>query len=102
MQAERAVDLSLIGDGTFRGRSLGYSGMIDVDVSVRDHRITSVSVARHVEKQYYSSLTDIPNQIIRKQSVRGIDATAGATITAEAIVRASAKSLAFSQTNDMP
>ncbi len=93
MKAERAVDLSQLADGTYKGRSLGYSGMIDVAVAVQDNRISSVKVTKHVEKQYYSSLTDISNQIIGKQSVRGIDATASATITAEAIVRASAKAL---------
>ncbi len=94
MKAEQAIELSQIADGTYRGRSLGYSGMIDVAVAVQANRISAVKVTKHVEKQYYSSLTDIPNQIIRKQSVRGIDATASATITAEAIVRASAKALA--------
>jgi len=64
-----------------------------VAVTVRNHRITNVKVTRHVEKQYYSSLTDIPNQIIAKQSVRGIDATSSATITAEAIINAVAKAL---------
>lgn len=94
MKAEEAIDLSRLADGTYTGRSLGYSGMIDVAVAVKGQRITSVKVTKHVEKQYYSSLTDIPNQIISKQSVRGIDATASATITAEAIVRAAAKALA--------
>lgn len=94
LQAEQAIDLSRLADDTYNGRSLGYSGMIDVAVAVKANRISSVKVTKHVEKQYYSSLTDIPSQIISKQSVRGIDATASATITAEAIVRASAKALA--------
>jgi uncharacterized protein with FMN-binding domain len=61
---------------------------------VRNHRITDVAITDHQEKQYYSSLTDIPGQIIAKQSIKGIDATSSATITAEAIVAASAKALA--------
>ncbi|MDP6443914.1 MAG: FMN-binding protein [Pirellulaceae bacterium] len=93
MRAEQAVDLTKARNGTYRGRSLGYSGMIDVAVAVRNQRITSVKVTRHTEKQYYSSLTDIPTQIVERQSVRGIDATSSATITAEAIVRASAMAL---------
>jgi len=94
MQAERAVDLARTRDGTYKGQSPGYSGPVEVAVTVRDHRITTVKVTRHIEKQFYSSLTDIPAQIVAKQSVSGIDATAGATITAETIVRASAKALA--------
>jgi uncharacterized protein with FMN-binding domain len=94
LQAERAFDLSRIGDGVYTARSLGYAGFIEVAVTVRNRRITEVKVVRHEEKQYYSSLTDIPNQIIRKQGIQGIDATSGATITAEAIITASAKALA--------
>jgi uncharacterized protein with FMN-binding domain len=94
LQAERAFDLSLVRDGVYTAKSLGYAGFIEVAVTVKDRQITAVRVIRHKEKQYYSSLTDIPNQIIRKQSIQGIDATSGATITAEAIISASAKALA--------
>jgi len=94
MRAEQAVDLSKLRDGAYKGRAIGYSGAIEVSVSVKDKRITSVKVTRHVEKQYYSALTDVPAQIVDGQKVKGIDATSGATITAEAIVRAAAQALA--------
>jgi len=94
LQAERAFDLSRIRDGVYNAKSLGYAGFVDVAVTVRDQRITAVKIVRHEEKQYYSSLTDIPSQIMEKQSIKGIDATSGATITAEAIVNATAKALA--------
>ena len=42
----------------------------------------------------HSALTDVPNQIIEKQGVKGIYATSRATITAEAILNATAKALA--------
>jgi uncharacterized protein with FMN-binding domain len=94
LQAARAFDLSRIRDGTFTAQSLGYAGLLEVAVTVKNHRITSVKVTHHEEKQYYSSLTDIPNQIVEKQSIKEIDATSGATITAEAVINASAKALA--------
>ena len=94
LQAQRTIDLSSIRDGVYTASSLGYAGLLEVAVTVKSQRITSVKVVRHEEKQYYSSFTDIPNQIIQKQSVQGIDATSGATITAEAIISASAKALA--------
>jgi uncharacterized protein with FMN-binding domain len=50
-------------------------------------------VTKHREKQFYAAITDTPAQIIRKQSVKGIDATSRATITSEAIVTATAKAL---------
>ena len=93
LTAEKTLDLARTRDGTYTSSSLAYTGMITVSVTVDDHRITSVKVTRHTEKQYYSSLTDIPSQIIQKQGVKGIDATTSATITSEAIVAASAKAL---------
>ncbi|MDA1162559.1 MAG: FMN-binding protein, partial [Planctomycetota bacterium] len=56
--------------------------------------IKSVTVTRHREKQYYSSLTDTPRKILARQGVAGIDATSSATITSEAIINATAKALA--------
>ncbi len=93
LTAQKDLDLSKTRDGTYTASSLAYTGMLTVSVTVSDHRITSVKVTRHTEKQYYSSLTDTPNQIILKQGVKGIDATTSATITSEAIVAASAKAL---------
>jgi uncharacterized protein with FMN-binding domain len=93
LQAERAFDLSRIRDGVYTAQSLGYAGLLEVAVTVKNRRITAVKVVRHEEKQYYSSLTDIPNQIVEKQSIKEIDATSGATITAEAVITASAKAL---------
>ena len=56
--------------------------------------IETVKVVKHTEKQYYGSLTDTPAKIIQKQTVKGIDAFSGATITSEAIINATAKALA--------
>jgi len=53
-----------------------------------------VRVAKHREKQFYSALKDIPQQIVTRQSVEGIDAVSGATVTSQAIVNATAKALA--------
>lgn len=94
LRAEQAIDLSQLPDGKYSGQAVGYSGTLRVSVSVRQQRIESAKVTRHVEKQYYSALTDVPGQIVQNQSIEGVDATSGATITAEAIVRASAQALA--------
>jgi uncharacterized protein with FMN-binding domain len=86
-------DVRKVADGAYRASSPGYAGPIHVEVVVANARIQSVKVTRHQEKQFYSALTDTPRQIIEKQGVQGIDATTGATITAEAIVNATAKAL---------
>ncbi len=94
LRAAQSLDLARIRDGVYTGTSYAYAGPLEVAVTVKNHRITTVKVTRHEEKQYYSSLTDIANQIIAKQSLQGIDATSSATITAEAIINAVAKALA--------
>ncbi len=88
------LDLSKIPDGTYTDNSIGYVGPVEVEVKVKDHAIVSVEVTKHKEKQFYASLTAVPARIVKKQSVSGIDATTGATITSEAIINASAKALA--------
>jgi uncharacterized protein with FMN-binding domain len=61
---------------------------------MKDGKIQNVEITKHKEKQFYSALRDIPQQIVVKQSVKDVDATSRATITAEAIVAATAKALA--------
>ncbi|MFO1485251.1 MAG: FMN-binding protein [Verrucomicrobiaceae bacterium] len=88
------ADVSKVADGTYKDSSLGYEAQVEVSVNVRSHKIEDVKVTKHREKQYYSSITDVPAQIIAKQSVKGVDATSRATITGEAIINATAKALA--------
>jgi uncharacterized protein with FMN-binding domain len=88
------LDVAEVADGTYSDQSIGFSGPIHVDVTVVQGRISDVTVTRHEERQFYAAMTDTPQQIIQKQSVRGIDATSRATVTSEAIVNATAKALA--------
>ena len=88
------ADVSKVADGTYSDSSSAYNGKLDIEIRVGDGRIESLRVTNHKEKQYYAALTDTPNQIISKQSIRGIDGTSGATITSQAIVHATAKALA--------
>ncbi|MHB0959562.1 MAG: FMN-binding protein [Pirellulaceae bacterium] len=94
MQLFDQADASKLADGTYRAASEGYNGQIEVEVAVREGRISDVRVTQHQEKQFYSALTDTTQQIIQKQSVKNIDATSRATITSQAIVNATAKALA--------
>ena len=87
-------DVAKVADGTYQAESLGYNGQVQVAVSVKAHRIESVKVTKHNEKQFYSALRDVPAQIISKQSVKGVEATSRATITGDAILNATAKALA--------
>jgi uncharacterized protein with FMN-binding domain len=87
------LDLKKVPDGKYTANSLGYAGPVDVEVSVAGGRITDVKVTQHHEKQYYSSITETCAAIIKKQGVKGVDATSSATITSEAIINAAVKAL---------
>jgi uncharacterized protein with FMN-binding domain len=89
-----ALDVSRIPDGIYQAGSTAYAGELYVAVTVRRKRIESVRITKHKERQFYSAFTDTPNQIIAKQSVKGVDAVTGATMTSEAIINATAKALA--------
>lgn len=87
-------DVKQAPDGTYMAESLGYEGMVKVEVVVAGGRLESVRVVDHREKQFYSALTDTPAKLIARQGVQGVDATSGATITSEAIINSTAKALA--------
>jgi uncharacterized protein with FMN-binding domain len=89
-----ALEFKRVPDGAYASNSIAYAGQLYVEVSVRAARIESVRVTKHEERQFYSAFTDTIRQIVSKQSVKGIDATTGATITSEAIINATAKALA--------
>jgi len=87
------LDISKLKDGVYRGDSLGYEAPIHIAATVQKGRITKLEVTQHREKQYYSAIRDVPQQIIRKQDLKEVDATSRATITAVAIINATAKAL---------
>jgi len=89
-----ALDLSRIPDGLYHAGSTAYAGPLYVEVAVKSKRVESVRITKHKERQFYSALTDTPKRIIERQSVTGIDAVSGATMTSEAIINATAKALA--------
>ncbi|MBK8040633.1 MAG: FMN-binding protein [Verrucomicrobiaceae bacterium] len=88
------ADVSKVADGTYKDSSLGYEGQVEVRIKVSGKKIEDVKITQHKEKQYYSSMRDVPDQIIAKKGVKGVDATSRATITSEAIINAVAKALA--------
>ncbi len=87
------LDLKRIADGKYSGTSMGYSGNVSVDVVTKGHKIDSVVVTQQTEHQCYASLTVIPQKIIDKQTVKGVDTYSSATVTSNAIVNACAKAL---------
>jgi uncharacterized protein with FMN-binding domain len=87
------LDLKKVPDGKYKADSFGYSGQVEVEVTVAGAKITDVRVSRHTEKQYYSSINETCANLVKKQGAKGVDATSGATITSEAIINAAVKAL---------
>jgi uncharacterized protein with FMN-binding domain len=88
-----AVDLSRIPDGTYTGQARGFRGPIRLAVKIKSARIEQVKVTRHRDDLSFTSLKDVPKQIVEKQGVAGVDAVTGATITSDGIVNATMKAL---------
>lgn len=100
IQLYETFDLLKLKDGSFEAGVPAYNGELVVRATVKNHRITDIVVVRHAEKQFFSSLTDMPAKIVRAQDFRGVDATTGATVTAEAIKSATARALNRGRTRE--
>ena len=92
-----SLNLAKVPDGAYKAASNGYVGPVETTVTVKSGRIEKVEVTSHHEKQFYSSVEEVPARIIAKQSVKGIDMTTGATMTSEAIINGTAKALSAAQ-----
>ena len=93
IQLFETFDLSNVREGTYSSGVPAYNGQLVVSVAVEGNAITAVEVVEHREKQPYSSLVDMPAKIIGAQDFRDVDATTGATVTADAITNAVARAL---------
>jgi uncharacterized protein with FMN-binding domain len=71
-------------DGTYREKSLGYSGDIHLTVQVTSGRVSKIGV-KHQEKIEQNATVIIPRRIIEKRSLQ-VDGVSGATVTKDAIV----------------
>ncbi len=87
-----APDLAKVADGDYRSACPGYLGLVGVTVTVKDRRIANVSVQSKDDRPK-TALQDIPKAIVAQQSIKGVNAVTGATITSHAILCATAAAL---------
>ncbi|HOX05433.1 MAG TPA: FMN-binding protein [Planctomycetota bacterium] len=80
-------------DGTYRGKSRGCIDDVEVEVVVVLGRIAEVKILDQKESRPRTALADMPARIMEKQSASA-DAVSGATMTSNAIKRATASALA--------
>lgn len=81
--------------GTYTGTAEGRNGAVEVTVKLSSSKITSVAVTKHEETPGISdaAIKDIPAAIVKSQST-DVDAISGATITSDAIIKATKAALA--------
>ena len=88
------LDLTKVKSGSYRDRSYGYSGYVNVEVQAEPGSIETAKVTSMSDRQYYHAVEETLQRILSKQSVKGVDAVSGATVTSEAVIRATARALA--------
>jgi len=88
------LDVSRIPDGSYPGKSLGYYGHLEVEAIVKAKRIEDLKVTYNPDRQYFHAVDESIRRILERQTVNGVDAISGATVTSEAVIRAAAKALA--------
>ncbi len=89
-------------DGVYSGTAEGYSGPITVEVRIEKGGVASVQVTDQRESRPGWALRTLPSRIIEGQGPEGIEAITGATITSEAILKATAQALARASMDPAP
>ena len=82
-------------DGTYTGSSYGYSGRVNVTVTIQGGQIASIEQSNSDSPEYFDYAWEtIYPQIMGNQSADRIDAASGATYSSEGILGAIQKALA--------
>ena len=79
------VDLSKIDDGVYRGESSHFPVIVSVEVTVQDHRMTSILLLKHMNGQG-ASAESILDDVLSSQSL-DVDVISGATYSSQAILQ---------------
>jgi uncharacterized protein with FMN-binding domain len=77
------VDLSSISDGTYSGEYSSGRWSNEVNVTVKDHKITSIEVVDDVTFSKPECTKELINRVIQKQNI-DVDVVTGATVTSKA------------------
>ena len=76
-------------DGEFEGLGEGRSGMIKVTIIVKNHIITAIQILSQSESKFAQPAEQqIIDAVLEKQTVEGVDAVSGATLTSQGMLTA--------------
>lgn len=85
-QVNVEIDMSKVADGTYTGSSDCEVVQAEVEVTVKDHKITEVKLLRHVNGQGEKA-EEIVNEMV-KQNTYDVDGVSGATYSSNTIKHA--------------
>ena len=82
--------VNLLKDGTYTGSAMGYSGQVNITLTIKDGKITEVTNTDSDTRSFFNKAwRSIQPKILEKQSTEGIDTVSGATFSSMGILDAS-------------
>ena len=86
--------VNLLKDGTYTGSAMGYSGQVNITLTIKDGKITEVTNTNSDTRSFFNKAwRSIQPKILEKQSTEGIDTVSGATFSSMGILDASKMAL---------
>ena len=86
--------VKLLKDGTYTGSAMGYSGKVNITLTIKDGKITEVTNTNSDTRSFFNKAwRSIQPKILEKQSTEGIDTVSGATFSSMGILDASKMAL---------
>ena len=82
--------VKLLKDGTYTVSAMGYSGKVNITLTIKDGKITEVTNTNSDTRSFFNKAwRSIQPKILEKQSTEGIDTVSGATFSSMGILDAS-------------
>lgn len=82
--------VKLLKDGIYIGAAMGYSGKVNITLTIKDGKITEVTNTNSDTRSFFNKAwRSIQPKILEKQSTEGIDTVSGATFSSMGILDAS-------------
>lgn len=82
--------VKLLKDGTYTGSAMGYSGKVNITLTIKDGKITEVTNTNSDTRSFFNKAwRSIQPKILEKQSTEEIDTVSGATFSSMGILDAS-------------
>lgn len=90
-------------DGTYTGKARGYSGYVNITLTIQNGRITEITNTNSDTGSYFRKAWKVLQPaILEKQSADGIDTVSGATYSSNGILGGAQKALASAKITETP